>query len=227
MTGRVISVRLLFFACMTFAASSYSQPKLSKDRDTFNFGLLYNGQVKKAGWMLTNVGTDTLEIFSVLTAREFDLAKTPKEKLSPGESDFMEVEFNSTGLRGQLRRECAIFTSDPGNNAIRVGIAAHVIEELETVTPDPASLWLRSVVMGKEIREWVIFKNVSTRTITITNVASSSIPVRLGVDRVTVIPAGIVPDKEGCLNEWIFFVTDSVRQTRVPLKVSYLGIKSE
>jgi hypothetical protein len=208
-----------------------AQPRLSVDRETIDLGVVYNGALKAADIKLTNTGTDTLKILSVLPSCGCTTVKQPKSALAPGESDVVKVAFNSTGFYGPATKTVTITTSDPTRPHTTVTLHADVQNELEPVTKSSV-LWFGTIPIGKSATEQVIFKNKSEKTITIQNIISKNPGITLKTASTTVPPSGelkvsvtIQANHEGYVSEEVFIETDSKNQLRVPLRVSFVGVK--
>ena len=77
-----------------------SQPKLSLDKMEIDLGKIYSGMKKKGTVILKNIGNEPLNIISVVDQCGCTAVKHPKPVLQQGESDAVEVEFNSSSYRG-------------------------------------------------------------------------------------------------------------------------------
>jgi hypothetical protein len=223
----------LGLAFVVLAGTSPAQPKITIDRSKVDFGIIYNGATKKARFVVKNVGRDTLRILGVTTSCGCTTARQPKAFLTTGESDAIEVEFNSTGFRGKIEKHINIQTNDPTSLTTYVTLIGDVIEELEPIN-NGSVLWLGSVPVGKEVEQAIAFKNVSGKVITLTGFKSSSsdVSVSFGIRRV--LPADIVrlsvkitPRKTDYINELLLLETDSDKQQQVPVRVTLIGVSQK
>ena len=226
-----IFARNLVTLCLVAATLAPAQPKLAVDKMNIDLGVIYNGAVKKARISVRNAGTDTLRILGVQTSCGCTAAKQPKSALRPGESDVVEVEFNSTGFRGKIHKTVTIQTNDPKSPAVNVAIIGDVVDELVPLQ-GASAVWLGSLQTGKEVEHRVGFKNVSGKTITLRGFKSTSPTITVQMDQKTVQPADsifvvikITPLKTDYASEQITLETDSNKQTHVPMRVTFTGIK--
>ena len=227
--GRVRCMSLgLVFVVLT--GTSPSQPKITVDNTKVDFGVIYNGTTKKARIVIKNIGRDTLRILGVTTSCGCTTARQPKAFLRTGETDVVEIEFNSTGFRGKIEKHVNIQTNDPASPTTYVTLVGDVVEELQPIN-NGSVLWLGSVPVGKEIEQTVAFKNVSGRVITLTGFKSSSSDVSVVFGKRTVLPADtirlsvkITPRKTDYINELLFLETDSNRQPQVPVRLTLIGV---
>jgi hypothetical protein len=208
-----------------------SQPKASIDKSTINLGVIYNGTIEKTRVILKNIGRDTLKILGVHTSCGCTTVKQPKPALRAGESDVMEVEFNSTGYRGKITKHVTIQTNDPASPEVGVTLVGDVVDELQPLNGSSV-IWLGAIPLGKEVDQTVSFKNVSGRTIALKGYRSSSPQVVAKLDQMSVLAADtirvfvkVTPTKTDYSSEQILLETDSKNQSQVPLRVTFIGVK--
>jgi hypothetical protein len=207
-----------------------AQPKLVLEKKVIDLGTVYNGAVVKAHLKLTNGGTDRLVIQSIRTSCGCTTVKQPKEELKPGESDVLEVEFNSTGFRGTVTKYVHIETNDPANQYVSVTFKTNIKEELSSLTQF-SFVWFGDVQIGKSATLTYPLKNVGSSKITIRKVEKVYPKLTVGYDKKTVAPGdtivvtvSVVPDRVGYFNETFILETDSKNQPRVPIRLSLVGV---
>jgi len=208
-----------------------AQPNLVVNREKIDLGVLYNGTVTAADIKLTNIGTDTLRIVSIQPSCGCTTVKHPKSALAPGESDVVRVEFNSTGFRGRATKYVNITTNDPSKSYVTITLNAEVKEELQPTT-NSSVLWLGTVPLGKSASEKLTFKNLSGATLRVKGIATKNPAITAKFEPEAVKPSGEVTvtftvrsQKEGYVSEELFLETDSKNQPRVPVRVSFVGVK--
>ncbi len=227
---RCMCVGFLFLA---LSVTTAAQPRLTIDKSKVDLGIIYNGTTKKARVVLKNVGRDTLRILGVTTSCGCTTARQPKAFLKSGESDAVEVEFNSTGFRGKIEKHVNIMTNDPTSPTTYVTLVGDVIEELQPVN-NGSVLWFGTVPVGRQAEQRVAFKNVSGKVLTLTGFKSSSFDVSVTFERRTVLPADtirltvkITPRKTDYINELLLLETDSNKQSQVPVRVTLIGVSAD
>lgn len=229
---RNIEQRLVFLLASTIVLSwaSVAQPKISVDKTKIDLGVTYNGATKKARTVIKNTGKETLQILGVTTSCGCTTAKQPKEYLKPGESDAVEVEFNSTGFRGKIEKHLEIMSNDPSNPRVSITLVTDVIEELQPVGT-ASVVWLGTVPVGKTVEQRVGLKNVSGKVITLTGFKSSSPDLSVIMTERKVMPADtiqfnikVTPRKNDYISETILLETDSNKQSQVPIRVTLIGV---
>jgi len=221
------AVFTLFLSCFLITVS-FPQPKISVDKTKIDLGVTYNGATKKARTVIKNTGKETLQILGVTTSCGCTTAKQPKEYLKPGESDAVEVEFNSTGFRGKIEKHLEIMSNDPSNPRVSITLITDVIEELQPVGT-ASVVWLGTVPVGKTVEQQIGLKNVSGKVITLTGFKSSSPDLSVVLTERKVMPADtirlnirITPRKNDYISEMILLETDSNKQSQVPIRVTLL-----
>jgi hypothetical protein len=221
----------IFIMTLFVLGISFSQPKLSISKPEVDLGIIYSGMKKQGKIVLTNVGNDTLRIYSVQPSCGCTTVKQPKSILLPFESDEVEVEFNSTGYRGKVEKHINISSNDQLSQNVSIKLIADVKEELES-TSHSALMWLGNIGLGKTIVQGTSLKNISDHTIKIKNLTPSSSSIDAKIDRKMLNPndtlyvqVTIKPEKLGYGNDHFTIETDSKNQPFVEMRVSYVCIK--
>lgn len=221
------------FFVMTFIVTSiaFSQPKLSLGKPEVDLGNMYSGEKKKGKIILKNIGNDTLRIFSVQPQCGCTTVKQPKGFLLPGQSDDVELEFNSTGYRGKVEKHVSINTNDPTSQFITVKLLANIKEILQPISGSNM-LWMNNITIGKPTIQIVTVKNVSGSPIAIRGDSVSSAAISIKLEKKTLQPddtlniqVTVIPNKPGYSNEHFYITTNHKIQPFVEIRVSYMGIK--
>jgi len=232
---RTIVIYPLLGICIALLLSALggicsAQPKISVDQTNIDLGMIYNGATKKARVVISNIGKDTLRIVGVTTSCGCTTAKRPKDFLKPGESDVVEVEFNSTGFRGQIEKHIEILSNDPKTPRVGLTLNVNVIEELQPVG-SASVVWFGTVPIGKTVEQVIGLKNVSGKVITLVGFKSSSPDLSANISNRRVMPADtvrfsikITPRKSDYISEMLLLETDSDKQSQVPIRVTLLGV---
>ena len=229
--------RIYFFSALTsfLAALAFSQPKLSLDKPEVDIGTIYGG-VKKTGTItLKNIGNDTLRIISVQPGCGCTAIKQPKAFLLPGESDIVELEFNSAGYRGKVEKHLSINTNDPTSRYVDVKILAEIKEVLQPIKGtirEGSTLWVNNAIVGKPTTQTIELKNVSGIPIVVKGDSVSSLALALKINKQSLRPddtlsiqVTVQPQKIGSADEHFYIFTNHKNQPVVEIQVRYLGIK--
>lgn len=227
------AMRYLKFGLLMFgvAVVCHSQPKISVDKQNINLGVIYNGTTVNEHITIRNIGRDTLRILGVTTSCGCTTVRQPRATLRPGESDVVEVQFNSTGFRGKVEKHVFIASNDRLTPSMNVTMTGDVIEELQPVDNSSSVVWLGSVPIGRTVEKIVSFKNVSGKVITLLGFKSSTPDVSVTFAKQTVLPADtismtfkITPHKTDYISEQVLLQTDSKKQSQVPVRVTLIGV---
>jgi hypothetical protein len=221
------------FFVLTFIVTgiAFSQPKLSLDKPEVDLGKMYGGEKKKGKIVLKNIGNDTLRIFSVQPSCGCTTVKQPKGFLLPGQSDDVELEFNSAGYRGKVEKHVSITTNDPTSQFMTVKLLADVKEILQPISGSNM-LWMNNITIGKPITQIMAVKNVSGSPLAIQGDSVSSASISIQMEKKTLQPddtlniqVTVVPNKPGYSNEHFYIITNHKIQPVVEIRVTYIGIK--
>ncbi len=215
------------------ADGEFPSPKLSVDKTDIDLGNVYSGEIKTIRVNLKNVGKDTLQIIKVQPSCGCTTVKTPKPFLLVGESDVVELQFNSTGLAGKVTKHVMIQTNDPKSPNTSVAITANVVSDFEIVKYGTA-INFGNLPVGKQFKETVMLRNISGRSITIRGISNSSLSMKVDTKWKLVsasdsarITISITPDKEGYVNTMFYVETDSKAMPRVPVRIIYAATKPQ
>ncbi len=106
-----------------------SSPKISIEKNTYDFGDIDEGIVVKHNYTIKNAGDALLEITKIRASCGCTAANPVKDKLEPGESTTMEVQFNTFRREGKQKKHVYIFSNDPDNPQYRVTFTANVLSK--------------------------------------------------------------------------------------------------
>lgn len=104
-------IRLSFTA--NIVKEQVSAPQLFIDKTEHDFGKVKEGKVLDWDVKVKNVGTSLLEIKDVKTSCGCTAAVLSGNKLKPGESGNLKIEFDTSNRSGQTSRTVTLFTNDP------------------------------------------------------------------------------------------------------------------
>jgi hypothetical protein len=224
-------IGLIFTLTLFVLSLSFSQPKLSIDKPEVDLGIIYSGMKKQGKIVLTNIGNDSLRIYSVQPSCGCTTVKQPKAILLPFESDAAEVEFNSSGYSGKVEKHINIITNDPLSQNVSIKLIADVKQEIEC-TSHSSLLWLGNIILGKTFVQETSIKNISDHKIKIKNVTTSSPSINVKLEEKMLNPSDtlnvlvtVKPEKLGYGNDHFTIETDSKNQPLVEIRAAYVCIK--
>lgn len=204
-------------------------PRLLVEKTTYDLGDVTMGEVKKIKVRITNAGGDTLRILQVVPSCGCTAAKMPKSSLVGGESDIVELNFNSQGFRGKTTKHVTIVTNDPKSPSTVVNFEANIITQLELVPYSTLALF-GNLPMGEQSERTIQVRNASKKPITIMALSSSASSVNVRSARETLrandtlsVSIKINPAKEGYDDSELVLKTDSKTMHEVRFKIGFNG----
>jgi hypothetical protein len=103
-------------------------PKLTLDKNLFDFGKIKMGDVINTEFVFTNNGKEELTIHKTKASCGCTASNPDKNVLKPGESSKIKVTFNSAGKKGSQTQSVTIYTNDPANPTQTISIKGEVQE---------------------------------------------------------------------------------------------------
>lgn len=88
-----------------------SFPKISFDRKSQDIGTMTEGEIKRFKYKFTNTGSADLIIKDAQGSCGCTVPSFPKHPIKPGESETIDVEFDSAGKQGENTKNITIHTN--------------------------------------------------------------------------------------------------------------------
>ena len=96
-------------------------PKFSFDREEHDFGTLIDGEKVSYSFKFTNSGTAPLIISNAKGSCGCTVPNWPKDPISPGESGFIDVTFDSSGRSGKQTKTITLLANtNPAAKYIKI-----------------------------------------------------------------------------------------------------------
>ncbi|HEX2983914.1 MAG TPA: DUF1573 domain-containing protein [Ignavibacteriales bacterium] len=124
-------MKKIFVLLLVFSAVICAQqkaPKITVDKNEFNFGQVEEGQIVTHDFIVTNKGGESLEIKGVGASCGCTAAKPEKNVVAGGESVKINVKFNSEGRRGPQKKYIYVKSNDPEKAELRLLLTGIVNE---------------------------------------------------------------------------------------------------
>jgi len=118
------------FLCPVACLVQAIAPVISFDKTHHDFGKMSPGKNVSHKFTITNTGSAPLHIKEVRESCSCNKAMVTKWRLSPGESTFIEVRFNSIGMMGNVQKYVELISDDPSNPKSQLTFKASVINEI-------------------------------------------------------------------------------------------------
>jgi hypothetical protein len=226
-------MKLIYFSFITiffFAGIALSQPKLFVDKPEIDLGTVYNGEKRNGKITVKNIGKDTLHISYVGTSCGCTTVKNPKEFLPPGQSDFIEYEFNLSGSPGKVEKYIIIQTNDTTASTLSVKLTANLKGLLQSTTGSNTLYIIENAIIKKPIIKRMAMKNVYGSPIIILGDSVSSASITLKMDKKNLQPddtlnvdVTVLPEKLGLSNETFYIMTNIKNHPSVEVKLTIFG----
>jgi len=101
-------------------------PVISFEKDFHDFGKLRTGEKVTYSFKFKNTGKNLLVISSVTSTCGCTITDFPRQPIKPGESNTIDVSFDSEGRRGLQNKSVTVFSNtQPASSQLR--ISANVI----------------------------------------------------------------------------------------------------
>jgi hypothetical protein len=107
-----------------------SVPVISFEKTHHDFGKMSPGKFVSHKFNITNIGNAPLQIKEVRESCSCSKTMLPKHRLNPGESTFVEIHFNSSGMLGNVHKSITLISDDPVNPNVKLTFGASVVQEI-------------------------------------------------------------------------------------------------
>ena len=129
--------RLILILANVFliAIVANADPKITVPNAVWDFGFIPQHGSFSHDYLIINAGDDTLRIVKVKSSCGCTTAPIRKEVLTPGESTFVELVFNSGSYRANVSKYATIYSNDPVNPTSKIFFAADVYSTTDSTLP--------------------------------------------------------------------------------------------
>lgn len=169
---------LLFFATTIFAQFGVG-PKIRIKEYEHDFGKVKQGSILKYDFILSNLGSEMLELENVHASCGCTVVKPDKNTIKPGETAKLAVSFNTSGREGNQKKEIYVFSNDPVNKEEVLTITAEVYDpdevndSLPKISFSETSFNFGDAEEGTLLTHTFIIANEGKKTLKIENVYPS------------------------------------------------------
>ena len=109
-------------------------PKIVFTTDSYDFGTIKAGEKVKFSFEVKNDGNDDLIIRKTKASCGCTASKPEKSTLKKGETSKIDIEFNSTGKKGEQHKTVTVISNDPDKSSITLNIKGSVTPKDDPVT---------------------------------------------------------------------------------------------
>ncbi len=123
----------IILVCILFNSifAQKSEPRITVENINHNFGNIKEGTFVGHDYLIKNTGKEVLKLTKVKTSCGCTAVQPEKNELSPGDSTYIHVEFNTTRREGIQKKHVYVFSNDPNNPQIRLSFTSVVIKKSE------------------------------------------------------------------------------------------------
>ena len=105
-------------------------PAISFDNTHYDFGNISQDEVVSHRYQVTNKGSAPLQIKEIRPSCGCSYTVLGRRLLPPGESTFIEVQFDPTGMIGTIHKSLDVISDDPSNPSSLLTFEASVTREI-------------------------------------------------------------------------------------------------
>jgi hypothetical protein len=91
-------------------------PVITLDKTEHNFGTITAGEKVSYSFKFRNTGKSDLVIANVIASCGCTVPSFPKEPIAPGETEFINVQFDSKGRNGNFTKDITIYANTIPNS---------------------------------------------------------------------------------------------------------------
>jgi hypothetical protein len=172
---RIVKLATLV-ALLALPAWSAASPKISLDKESYDYGPVQYGHTVTQEFTVTNTGDQTLVIQRLRSSCGCTKAIKGSKSIPPGGKTKVVASFNTNGLSpGRKRQSIFVDSNDPERPSVRLTLRADVVRELDI---DKASLVKRLPAYVETVSFPVKISNSSDKPYTVKGIRSDSQSVR-------------------------------------------------
>ena len=124
-------------------------PKITFDVETYDWGVIYQGESASYDYKVKNEGKETLRISQVKTSCGCTVAKDWPKVLEPGQSGVIKVTFNSGIRQGRNEKTIAVHSNDTVRPLVQLKIHGDIKKIIDVLPSQVVSLG--TVTIGESV----------------------------------------------------------------------------
>lgn len=148
-------------------------PRLALDAPLHDFGRIERDSIVRHRFKVTNPGGAPLRIVKLNASCGCTSTVVGKETLAPGEGTELEVVFNTSGLRGKVKKQIEVISDDPVEPSQLLTVEAEIAME---ILVRPEEVIFRDLVAGDRRKAVVKLESATGRPIHVNDVEMSPAP---------------------------------------------------
>jgi len=174
-----------YFILVLLASVLYAQKqgaKIVSPEPKFDFGNIIEGQRVSHEFVIKNEGDEVLEIRKVNASCGCTAAQPDKDKLAPGESTKIKVQFDSSNRQGKQVKYVYVMTNDKTNPQIRLEFTTFIEERGVSDTKSvnggrmivaPSKYDFGTIREGSVVSTNIFLKNIGNEALEIKSINNS------------------------------------------------------
>ena len=199
------------------------KPKISFEKQVYEFGKIYVGDLVNYKFKFQNAGKGELIINSVKTSCGCTAALVSKDKLLSNECGEIDVKFNPGKFVGKVSKTVTVNSNDPETPTYKLTISGDIIEE---VVVNPRRINFGTSRKGDSVTKTLEIKTLPGLNIQVTKVESPSPYITISKDKDGADGSCVYQitfnkyDYIGNYSGIVFVYTTGARQERVDVSFS-------
>lgn len=141
-----------------------------------NAGTVDEGEAVSRDFTIKNTGDAPLEIKKVKTSCGCTVSSLEKDRLAPGETATLRVEYDTAGRPGKFRKKVTVFSGDPENERVHVYISGVVKRPPgPRISVEPGVLRAGETSPGGSIPVKFTIENTGEKDLTVSRITRMSL----------------------------------------------------
>jgi len=159
-TAIAFLLALFFLLISTSMLLGEKAPKMIFEHESWDFGRVNQGEMLTHVFSFSNEGNDALHINKVRTSCGCTAALVSEEKVLPGKTGEIKVDFNTQGYEGEVSKYIYVETNDPQNPKKQLTVTARInVPPRPRIDLDHYSIDIGLILDTEEIRAETKIKN--------------------------------------------------------------------
>ncbi|MGK7345829.1 MAG: DUF1573 domain-containing protein [Candidatus Nitrospinota bacterium M3_3B_026] len=161
---------------LTLPGPAVAGPSMDITPRESNTGTVDEGESAARDFTIKNTGDAPLEIKRVKTSCGCTASGLEKNRLAPGETALLRVEYDTAGRPGKFRKKVTVFGDDPENERVHVYISGFVKRAPgPRISVEPSVLRVGEIPPGGPIPVKFTIENTGEKALTVSRVTRISL----------------------------------------------------
>lgn len=231
---------LFFLLISTSTLLGEKAPKIKFEHESWDFGRVNQGAILTHVFPFGNEGDDTLHINRVRTSCGCTAALVSEEKVEPGKTGEIKVDFNTQGYEGEVSKYIYVETNDPQNSKKQLTVTARInVPPRPRIDLDHYSIDIGLLLDTEEIRAKTKIRNKGELELKVDcshqdatfyrDGKELSFPLRIPAGKEEVVEIKIPPrQRKGLIREYVLIKSNDPYRGTLSLYLSgYVVTKSQ